>query len=90
MGGSSLATSTTCVAAGSGLASETGASGSASTTRASDSENLGGLAKNVGLLEKIREEEDKLWVVFEKDPELDLERQSDLERIGFWLLEILH
>jgi hypothetical protein len=47
------------VAAGSGLASDTGTSGSASTTRASDSENLGGLAKNVGLLEKIREEEDK-------------------------------
>jgi len=48
------------------------------------------LAKNVGLLEKIREEEDKFWVVFEKDPELGLERQRDLERGGFWALEILH
>jgi len=29
-------------------------------------------------------------VVFEKDPELGLERQRDLERGGFCALEILH
>jgi hypothetical protein len=38
-----------------------------------------GLAKNVGLLEKIRGEESFL-VVFEIDPKLGLERQRVLER----------